>query len=207
MHGGFMRKLVLIAIVLISLPVAAQNTDIEALAGITFNFANPGARSMGMGGAFLGLADDASAAEANPAGLTILRKTEISLEARNYRNSQTVAVSGTFPDLEYEEFSSFSRTAEVQFGSIVIPAGNFALAVYYHQPINYANSAAVLRQFDRSGTVVTRPVPDFYFPAGNPRGSAGPTSREECLQQPLCLNGSVLPFVTAVSVKLETYGL
>ena len=64
----------------LALPAAAQNTDIESLSGLQFNFGNPGARSLGMGGAFLGLADDASAAEANPAGLTILRKPEISLE-------------------------------------------------------------------------------------------------------------------------------
>ena len=49
---------------LIALPLAAQNTDIESLSGLQFNFGNPGARSLGMGGAFLGLADDASAAEA-----------------------------------------------------------------------------------------------------------------------------------------------
>lgn len=204
-----MRKLTLIAIVLVSLPVAAQNTDIESLAGITFNFANPGARSMGMGGAFLGLADDASAAEANPAGLTILRKTEISIEARNYRNSQIVAVSGTFPDLEFQEFSSFSRRAEVQFGSIVIPVGNWAFAAYYHQPINYANSATVLPEFDSSGTFITRNVPNFYIPIGNPPGSSGPIPEDECraLPQGQCLTGSVLPFATAVEVKLETMGL
>lgn len=38
-----------------------------------------------MGGAFIGLADDATAAEANPAGLTILTKPEVSFE---YRNTQ-----------------------------------------------------------------------------------------------------------------------
>ena len=78
-----MRKFVLL-LALVAVPAAAQNVDIEALSGLQFNFGNPGARSLGMGGAFLGLADDASAAEANPAGLTILRKPEISIEARNY---------------------------------------------------------------------------------------------------------------------------
>src|SRR5439155_7323916 len=69
-----MRKFFLFLAIcaLATLPLAAQNTDIESLAGLQFNFGNPGARSLGMGGAFLGLADDASAAEANPAGLTIL---------------------------------------------------------------------------------------------------------------------------------------
>jgi len=90
------RSLFLVAVcVLVVLPVAAQNTDIEALSGLQFNFGNPGARSLGMGGAFLGLADDASAAEANPAGLTILRKMEFSLEARNYEEAQQFSTSGT----------------------------------------------------------------------------------------------------------------
>src|SRR5919109_3020167 len=90
---------------LAAIPLAAQNTDIEALAGLQFNFGNPGARSLGMGGAFIGLADDASAAEANPAGLTVLRRPEISIEARNYLEQQLLTTSGTFPDLERTGFT------------------------------------------------------------------------------------------------------
>ncbi|MGZ5492874.1 MAG: transporter, partial [Thermoanaerobaculia bacterium] len=73
------RSLLLVALcTLAAAPLTAQNTDIEALSGLQFNFGNPGARSLGMGGAFLGRADDASAVEANPAGLTSLRKAEFS---------------------------------------------------------------------------------------------------------------------------------
>src|SRR5213082_4262112 len=94
-----MRRFLFAAIVctLVAPALFAQNTDIEALSGLQFNFGNPGARSLGMGGAFLGLADDASAAEANPAGLTILRKPEVSIEARNYLEQQLFSTSGTFP--------------------------------------------------------------------------------------------------------------
>ena len=53
--------------------VLAQ-TNSEINAGIQFNFSNPGARSLGFGGAFIGLADDATAAYTNPAGLTNLSK-------------------------------------------------------------------------------------------------------------------------------------
>src|SRR5512142_2246617 len=129
-----MRRIVfLIALcMVIALPVAAQNTDIESLSGLQFNFGNPGARSLGMGGAFLGLADDASAAEANPAGLTILRKREISLEARNYMEQQTLATTGTFPDVTREDFSHYSKRAEVTFGSFVYPIKNFTFGIYYH---------------------------------------------------------------------------
>src|ERR1051325_10035420 len=96
-----MRRFVVAAIIctLLALPLAAQNTDIESLSGLQFNFGNPGARSLGMGGAFLGLADDASAAEANPAGLTILRKPEFSIEGRNFEEQQLFSTTGTFPDL------------------------------------------------------------------------------------------------------------
>lgn len=206
-----MRKplVLMVGVLLLAAPAAfTQNTDIESLAGINFNFANPGARSMGMGGAFLGLADDASAAEANPAGLTILRKREVSLEARHYRMVQELPVSGTFPDLEFQEFSSFSRAAEVQFGSVVYPVGRFVIAAYYHQPLNYTMTSGVLPETNQFGQII-RNTPDFYLPRGNPIASQGPVSREECLRLPVgeCLQGGVLPFVTAVEVKLQTYAI
>src|SRR6058998_891883 len=102
-----------------AVPLAAQNTDIESLSGLQFNFGNPGARSLGMGGAFLGLADDASAAEANPAGLTILRKPEFSIEGRNYMQDQVLTTSGTYPDLVRTPFSNYSDRIELSFASIV----------------------------------------------------------------------------------------
>src|SRR6202171_5251132 len=103
-----MRRLVLAVaafLLLFATSLVAQNTDIESLSGLQFNFGNPGARSLGMGGAFIGLADDASAAEANPAGLTILRQPEISIEARNFQEEQVFSTSGTFPDIARTAFS------------------------------------------------------------------------------------------------------
>src|SRR5213075_3395616 len=113
-----MRKL-FILIALITVPAVAQNTDIESVSGLQFNFGNPGARSLGMGGAFLGLADDASAAEANPAGLTILRKPEVSIEVRNYLEQQLLTTSGTFPDFKRTAFSHYSNRVEPTFASFV----------------------------------------------------------------------------------------
>ena len=54
--------------------------DSEAFSGFQFNFNNPGARSLGMGGAFVAVADDATAVIANPAGLVILQRPELSAE-------------------------------------------------------------------------------------------------------------------------------
>lgn len=207
-----MRRIIvltLFASLLFAVSAVAQNTDIEALAGISFNFGNPGARSLGMGGAFLGLADDASAAEANPAGLTILRKPEVSFEGRNWEVGQDTVVSGTFPTLERETFSQFSRRSEPAFGSIVIPMKSMALALYYHQQVRYSNSATVLPLYDGSGNLV-RQVPNFYLPR-----NGTPVTRQQCIslanQHPedpyACLEYRIFPFLTAVDVDLKTYGV
>jgi len=65
----------------------------EGAVTFEFSFSNPGARSVGLGGAFAALADDATAAFANPAGLTQLLASEISLEGRRSSHS-TPYVSG-----------------------------------------------------------------------------------------------------------------
>ncbi|HXI11875.1 MAG TPA: hypothetical protein VNM92_04430 [Thermoanaerobaculia bacterium] len=208
------NKLVALSLAISALATtgAAQNTDIEALAGIQFNFANPGARSLAMGGAFLGLADDASAAEANPAGLTILRKPEVSLELRNFQNFQSLNTGGTVPDLTTTDFSSFSRRVEPVFASLVYPIKNFAVAGYYHQTLNYRNSGSVLPTYN--GTIKTAEVPTFYIPVGTPPGSALPVSEAECdriIRQTgnvfACGGYTTTPFVTAVSVNMKTWGV
>src|SRR5690348_1038381 len=108
-----MRKL--LVVLFLAAPVFAQNVDIEALSGLQFNFGNPGARSLGMCGAFLGLADDASAAEANPAGLSILRKPEVSIEGRNYQEQQLFTTSGTFPAVSRSAFTNYSDRVSLTF--------------------------------------------------------------------------------------------
>ena len=58
-------------------------TDEEIFRDFRFNFINPGGRSLGMGGAFISIADDATAAQANPAGLTNLVHPQFFLELRH----------------------------------------------------------------------------------------------------------------------------
>ena len=59
-----------------------------------FSFSNPGARSMGFGGAFAALADDATAAFANPAGLVQLAAPEVSIEGRSWSYSSPYVSGG-----------------------------------------------------------------------------------------------------------------
>ena len=61
---------------------------------LEFSFSNPGARSLGFGGAFSGLADDATAAFANPAGLVQLARPEVSVEGRQWQYSVPFAEGG-----------------------------------------------------------------------------------------------------------------
>ncbi len=53
-----------------------------SLCAIDWNISGAGARAAGMGGAFIGVADDATAITWNPAGLTQLYRPEVSLVAR-----------------------------------------------------------------------------------------------------------------------------
>ncbi|MDH3546177.1 MAG: hypothetical protein OEN22_03720, partial [Gammaproteobacteria bacterium] len=61
---------------------------------LQFSFSNPGARSMGFGGAFVALADDATAAFANPAGLVQITRAEISLEGRSWSYATPFTLRG-----------------------------------------------------------------------------------------------------------------
>ena len=213
-----MRKLLLV-LAIASLPLGAQNVDIEALSGLQFNFGNPGARSLGMGGAFLGLADDASAAEANPAGLTILRKPEVSIEARNYLEQQLFTTSGTFPDITRTAFTHHSDRAVISFASAVLPIKNkFTIGAYFHEPLNNEGAGVVSNVRDPfTGDLISQ-TPNFYLPTevkngqafvvGEPITKAACEDRRREMNNPFtCLEFRVDPFVSALSVRQRTFGL
>jgi len=192
-----LAKLALLLVVIAS-PLAAQNTDIESLAGIQFNFANPGARSLGMGGAFIGLADDASAVEANPAGLTILRRPEVSIEGRHFRTAALLNTTGTLPNPVQTEFSSFSRAVEVGFASVVVPIRDFTIGAYFHSALQYQNDVSAFED----------PV-NFYLPKGGT-----PVSRTECdrlvrtANDPsACTEFQLFPFLSSVELDMNTWGV
>ena len=84
-----------------SRPVGAGDAGLansETFSGFQFNFNNPGARALGMGGAFVAVADDATAVVANPAGLTILQRPEISAEYKFTRFRNNINAFTNTPD-------------------------------------------------------------------------------------------------------------
>ena len=115
----------------------------EGPLSLELSFSNPGARSMGFGGAFVALADDATAAFANPAGLIQLTRPEVSIEGRRWSYSTPFTVGGrltgqptglgldTVPGLRTAELSE--ELTGVSFLSYVYPRKRWALAFYRHE--------------------------------------------------------------------------
>ena len=147
-HAGLRRSLLpaatALALAAASAPVLAVSS-VESNSSIPFSFSNPGARSLGMGGAFLGLADDATAAYTNPAGLTGLGlEKQFSIEVRDLSWDDSYAASGTAfgaPfDLSGVSYGSASESStDISFLSFVWPGEDWSLAVYRHQLVSYQN--------------------------------------------------------------------
>ena len=109
-------------------------TDEETFLEFRFNFVNPGARALGMGGAFGAVADDATSAQANPAGMRYVLSPEFFLEYRSVNPDTTVDRSTVgslsvdlatgarnLPFLGLTSVSNPDTTNEVSFVSFVAP--------------------------------------------------------------------------------------
>ena len=75
----------------------------------------PGARSLGLGGAFVAVADDATAAWANPSGLMQLVRPEITLEGRSWSEDREGVAS---------------NQSSLGFLSFVLPRQKWSIAFY-----------------------------------------------------------------------------
>ncbi len=113
-------------------------TNVEPNAGLQFNFSNPGARSLALGGAFTGLADDATAAYANPAGLTILRTQELAFEVRYTSFDTPFSADGSVSFSPFDDSGVIQRSTsdsifEPSFASWTYPGDRFTFSLFYHQ--------------------------------------------------------------------------
>lgn len=107
--------------------IAADNNSFN----LNFRFNSPGARACGMGGAFIGLADDATAAYTNPAGLTILTKPEVSIEQKVGEYENIFTLYGPPNSQDFTETSS-----GFTFLSLVYQTKKATLSLYRHELIN-----------------------------------------------------------------------
>lgn len=88
-----MKPFIFSALVLLGAGLFAQHNNRSAR-NLQFNFSNPGARSLAFGGAFVGLADDATAPIANPAGMSLTTSRSFSFELSYSRNDNNVPFAG-----------------------------------------------------------------------------------------------------------------
>lgn len=137
---------------------------------LQFDFLTPGARSLGMGSAFVAVADDATAAFTNPAGLTFLTKPEVSAEGRarqlttpflaggRLSGAQTGFGDDTVTGAVYRD--SVDSSFRPYFASVVYPIGRFSFAAYRHELVAQQNTFASDGAFQSTsfggGTITTR---------------------------------------------------
>ena len=148
-----MRRRLATAIVLVcglTPPVgAAAQTGQSAQIPLQFDFLNPGARSLGLASAFVAVADDATAAFTNPAGLSKIDRPEVSAELRYRRLATTYLAGGrlngtptgngidTLPGPVYGE--SIDTAWRPYYLSVVIPRNRWRIAAYRHELVLQKN--------------------------------------------------------------------
>ena len=163
-----------LAALLLTPPTARGQGSEDVNAG-QFDFSLPGARSLGMGGAFVALADDATSAYSNPAGLIQLGRPEVSFEGRGWSFESTAIDRGhafgaptgigldTVPGPGFESFPS--DTAGVSFVSFVYPRRRFAVGLFAHRFPKFDTRREIQGAFfDCSGGYADEPLASGTIP-------------------------------------------
>lgn len=114
--------------------ISVHGADIEIPS--SFNPVGSGARALGMGGAFIAVADDATAASWNPGGLAQLRKPECSVVT-----------------------SFFHRREDISFGTNPEGDGSHSIS---EKDINYLSVTYPFEIFDRYNMVVSLSYQHLY---------------------------------------------
>ena len=140
-----MKIAITIAAALLTASTARAQSNLELNSSLQFNFGSPGARSLGMGGAYIGLADDATTAYTNPAGLVNVVTPEVSAELRALRHTSIFPARGHalgpptglgVDTVEgVEEGRAHDSVAGLSFASFVYPArsNRWSFALYRHK--------------------------------------------------------------------------
>ena len=155
-----------ILVLLVAVLTAADASGQENPIIFQLSLSNPGARSLGFGGAFVALADDATAAFVNPAGLVQLVEPEVSIEGRAWSFTTAYTAGGrvagepsgigldTAPGLVTAESSD--DTSGLSFVSVVYPKGRWSVAFYRHSMAKFAFSTETQGLFGGSASRPTR---------------------------------------------------
>ena len=131
----------------------------------SFNPVGAGARGLGMGGAFIAVADDGTAASFNPAGLSQLRRSELALVGFSDKVRSTLSVPPS-PFGEASTRVSTARHGAPDFAGLAVPftAGSrsFTVQLAYQRAVDLFGRGSALVQntvlfqdlgIDRPGSV------------------------------------------------------
>jgi long-subunit fatty acid transport protein len=116
-------------------PVAWAQVDINS----TPNFVGSGARALGMGGAFIAVADDATAASWNPGGLTQLERPEFSAVyswkwfRESFPDTFNVSTPGPY-ELNLDEINYLSFVYPIPW---TLAGRNFVVSLNYQRKYNF----------------------------------------------------------------------
>ena len=160
---------------LVAFPASAQ-TDSALLSKVGFNLTNPGGKSIAMGGAFTAIADDATAALVNPAGLGLISSIEFAVSGKRTdetlglvtaRSTATGPLAAPYPAIDTTNVERDARAASVDFAGVVVPVSRrLVAALTYAENLRFEGNAGdsgyqylELRD-NRSGDATRR---DFLF--------------------------------------------
>ena len=120
----------------VTAPWATAQTNERIYEELGFRMVTPGARAIGMGKTFVGLADDATAAFSNPAGLSNLLQQEFSFEFQGTRFKHERLVSPGRPAGVQTEV--FGETVLIpSFFSYALPLGRSTFSLFRNRVQNY----------------------------------------------------------------------
>lgn len=133
---GFKVHIVAFLLVLVMIPPACGQ-----IGGLDSEFAGAGARPLSMGGAFLGLADDSTAAEFNPAGIRVLRRPEFAWQFTRTYDVRDEYLPETSLDEDFgirgEDTNEWTTPS---FASFVLPKQKFTLALSQLTTIDFVHT-------------------------------------------------------------------
>ena len=148
MKRNTMKFALLTAAILLAAPCMFAQHNNRSARDLQFQFRNPGARSLGFGGAFIGLADDATAPVANPAGMVRTSRRSASLEFNYNRMDNRIPFQGgqilqtdlfAF-DFNFEESEAPEDTFQVPYLAVVFPHDQIRYGFFVHQQANLERS-------------------------------------------------------------------
>ena len=167
---------VLVVVLAAWAPGAAAQLDSALLSKLRFNLTNPGGKSLAMGGAFSAIADDATAALANPAGLGLISSIEIAVSGKRVDETLALATARSvatgslvtpYPPVTTSSVGLDASSTAVEFAGVVVPISRrLVAALTYAENLRFEGDAGPagypyleLRD-NRSGGTTRR---DFLF--------------------------------------------